>query len=61
MLSFFLKLIAARFIKNNYKHFKNGVKNGSKYVYTRLYTIKKEKTYPSLSAPAASRSRSASW
>ena len=61
MLGFILKLIAARFVKNNYKHIKNGIKNGSKYVYNRLYTTKNEKIYPSLSALPASRSLSTSW
>jgi len=59
MLGFFLKLVAARFIKNNYKHFKNGIKNGSKYIYKRIYTTKKERNY--FIAEPASRSRSASW
>ena len=59
MLQFVFKIIVGRFIKNNYKHIKNGVKNGSKYIYTRLYTTKKEIDYSS--AVPASRSRSSSW
>ena len=58
MLEFVLKIIVGRFIKNNYKHIKNGLKNGSKYIYNRLYTTRKEIDY-SLALPA-SRSRSAS-
>ena len=60
MLDFVLKIIVGRFIKNNYKHIKNGVKNGSKYIYNRLYTTRKEKNY-FVSAEPASRSRSLSW
>ena len=59
MLEFVLKIIVGRFIKNNYKHIKNGVKNGSKYIYNRLYTTKNEKNYTL--ALAASRDRSFSW
>ena len=59
MLQFVLKIIVGRFIKNNYKHIKNGVKTGSIYIYKRLYTTKNEKDY-SLALPA-SRSRSSSW
>jgi hypothetical protein len=60
MLDFVLKIIVGRFIKNNYKHIKNGVKYSSKYIYKRLYTTRKEKNY-FVSAEPASRSRSASW
>ena len=59
MLNFVLKIIVGRFIKNNYKHIKNGIKNGSKYIYNRLYTTKKEIDYSS--AEPASRSRASSW
>lgn len=59
MLDFVLKIIVGRFIKNNYKHIKNGFKKGSKYIYNRLYTTKHEIDYTS-SVPA-SRSRASSW
>ena len=59
MFGFILKIIVGKFIKNNYKHIKNGITNGSKYVYDRLYTTKHEKDY-SIAVPA-SRSRASSW
>jgi hypothetical protein len=45
MISFILRIMATEFIKRNYKHVRDGVKNSYKYIYNRYYTKKLEKNY----------------
>jgi hypothetical protein len=59
MISFILRIMATEFIKRNYTHVRNGVKNSYKYIYNRCYTKKLEKNY-TIPVPL-SRSRASSF
>ena len=48
MLSFILRLVATQVIKRNFDYVQERLKVGSKYLYNRLYTDKREKQYPDL-------------
>ncbi len=58
MLSFILRLIATQVIKRNFETVQRKVKRGGKYLYNRLYTVKKEIEYPDLNIKLKIRSNS---
>jgi len=58
MLTFILRLLATQVIKKNFDFIQTKVKKGSKFLYNRLYTKKKEIEYPDLNIELRVRSNS---
>ncbi len=58
MLGFILRLLATQAIKRNFDFVQTRVKRGGKFLYSRLYTKKKEIEYPDINITLKTRSNS---
>jgi hypothetical protein len=61
MIGFLLRIVATEVIKKNYNRVFKKIKNTSKYIYNRIYIVKREKTikiYPDIYPKLKRRSNS---
>lgn len=58
MLAFIIRLVATQAVKRNFDYVQTRVKKGTKFLYNRLYTKKKEIEYPDINIELKVRAKS---